>query len=581
MSRTPYIVLVVLGFLCLTTLASDPAHPLQPLDRSSPRAALTTFLEEGDALGAFLARDYLPSPSRAEFLHMTKQGDCLLASLDLNEVPPASRPKLGRAAAIALYETLSRIPLPALAEIPDVDQAGGAATTNVTHWVVPNTEIALVRAPSGPRSGEFLFSPETVANAGDFCTRVRGLEYTRPFPLKNLQEVLECGGGWMIPYTWVQTMPRWLLSPFVGQALWKWIAFVLIIGIFAVLMVLAFRLSRRGSLEHPFRRAVAQLVFPIYFLLGAPVVAYLSLVQLNMRSGVGSAIELIVSVVVYLSGAWIAWRSAPVIAEAIIASPRIASESLTAHLVRICTRLLGIVCGATLLAMGANQGGVPVYGIIAGLGVGGLAIALAAQPTIENLIGGLSLFADKPVEVGDLCRCGSDEGTIEAIGIRSTRIRGIDRTLTSIPNAELSKMAIMNFAQRDRMLIKTVLGVRYETSPDQLRYLLAKIRELLAGHPRIDTDTARAQFVGFGDSALNIEVVAYVMTSDRAEFLGVQEDLLLRVMDVVAQSGTGIAFPSQTLYLSRDHGLDASRTQGAEAEVRQGRDEKAPSKTSS
>jgi MscS family membrane protein len=447
--------------------------------------------------------------------------------------------------------------------------------------VVPNTEIALVRAPSGPRSGEFLFSPETVANAGDFCTRVRGLEYTRPFPLKNLQEVLECGGGWMIPYTWVQTMPRWLLSPFVGQALWKWIAFVLIIGIFAVLMVLAFRLSRRGSLEHPFRRAVAQLVFPIYFLLGAPVVAYLSLVQLNMRSGVGSAIELIVSVVVYLSGAWIAWRSAPVIAEAIIASPRIASESLTAHLVRICTRLLGIVCGATLLAMGANQGGVPVYGIIAGLGVGGLAIALAAQPTIENLIGGLSLFADKPVEVGDLCRCGSDEGTIEAIGIRSTRIRGIDRTLTSIPNAELSKMAIMNFAQRDRMLIKTVLGVRYETSPDQLRYLLAKIRELLAGHPRIDTDTARAQFVGFGDSALNIEVVAYVMTSDRAEFLGVQEDLLLRVMDVVAQSGTGIAFPSQTLYLSRDHGLDASRTQGAEAEVRQGRDEKAPSKTSS
>jgi MscS family membrane protein len=270
-----------------------------------------------------------------------------------------------------------------------------------------------------------------------------------------------------------------------------------------------------------------------------------------------------------------------VIAEAIIASPRIASESLTAHLVRICTRLLGIVCGATLLAMGANQGGVPVYGIIAGLGVGGLAIALAAQPTIENLIGGLSLFADKPVEVGDLCRCGSDEGTIEAIGIRSTRIRGIDRTLTSIPNAELSKMAIMNFAQRDRMLIKTVLGVRYETSPDQLRYLLAKIRELLAGHPRIDTDTARAQFVGFGDSALNIEVVAYVMTSDRAEFLGVQEDLLLRVMDVVAQSGTGIAFPSQTLYLSRDHGLDASRTQGAEAEVRQGRDEKAPSKTSS
>lgn len=569
MSRTISYVLAVLGSFCLTAFARDPAHPLQPLDRSSPRAALRTFLETGDDLGTFLVRDYMPSPSRAEFLHMVHQGDRLIASLDLSEVPPASRPKMGRAAAIALYETLSRIQLPPLDEIPDVDQAGGGAYTNATRWVIPNTEIVLVRAPSGPHSGEFLFSPETVSNAGDFCARVRGFAYTRPFPLKNLQEVLECGGGWLIPYAWVQAMPKWLQFPFFGQAVWKWVAFGLMLVIFSVLMALAFRVSRSGSHEHPFRKALVQLVFPAYFLLGVPAVAYLSLVQLNMRGGVGSFIELIASTVLYLAGAWIAWRSAPVVAEALIVSPRIPPDSLTAHLIRICTRLMGIVGGAALLAMGANQGGVPVYGIIAGLGVGGLAIALAAQPTIENLIGGLSLFADKPVEVGDLCRCGSEEGTIETIGIRSTRIRGMDRTLTSIPNAELSKMAIMNFAQRDRMLIKTVLGVRYETSPDQLRYLLAKIRELLLGHPRIDPETARVRFIGFGASSLDIETVAYVMTSDRAEFLGIQEDLLLRVMEVVAQSGTGFAFPSQTLYFSRDHGLDANRTQVAEAQARE------------
>ena len=203
-----------------------------------------------------------------------------------------------------------------------------------------------------------------------------------------------------------------------------------------------------------------------------------------------------------------------------------------------------------------------MYGIIAGLGVGGLAIALAAQPTIENLIGGLNLFADKPIRVGDFCRCGEDEeGTVEAIGIRSTRIRGLDRTLTAIPNAELSKMSIVNLGQRDRMLIRSVIGVRYETSPEQLRYLLVKIRESLLRHPRIHPEPVRARLIGFGTSSLDIEVFAYATTKDRAEFLGIQEDVFLRVMDIVKECGTSFAFPSQTIYFAREDGLDAKGTE--------------------
>jgi MscS family membrane protein len=226
-----------------------------------------------------------------------------------------------------------------------------------------------------------------------------------------------------------------------------------------------------------------------------------------------------------------------------------------------------------LLVVGAGRMGIPVYGILAGLGVGGLAIALAAQSTIENLIGGLSLFADKPIRVGDYCRYGNDAGTVEAIGIRSTRIRGADRTLTTIPNATLSKMPVVNFAARDRMLIQSVIGVRYETSPEQLRYFLVRIREMLVGHPRIHPDPVRARFIGFGASSLDIEVFAYVMTSDQAEFLGIREDVLLRIMDIVEQSGTGFAFPSQTLYFAGYDGLDTEKTEAAEARVRQWRNE--------
>jgi len=430
-----------------------------------------------------------------------------------------------------------------------------------------------VRTPSGPRSGEFLFSAETVAKADEFYERVRGLAYTRPTPLENMREIVIRGGGWLVPYAWVKAMPAWLRSPLAGQAAWKWIALTLILSFFALLLRLAYRLSRRGSNERPFRRALAQMALPAFFIIATPALAYLALLHINLRGSAANAFELVATAVIYLAGAWISWRFAPVVAEAAIASPHIPTDSLDAHLIRICTRLLGMVAGAVLLAMGAERLGLPVYGIVAGLGVGGLAIALAAQPTVENLIGGLSLFADKSIRVGDFCRCGTDAGTVETIGIRSTGIRGADRTLTTIPNAALSKMSVVNFGRRDKTLIQSTIGVRYETSPEQLRFLLAKIREMLLGHPCIHPDTARARFVGFGACSLDIEVFAHVKTTVRAEFLAIQEDVWLRVMDLVAQSGTGFAFPSQTLYFGRDDGLDPKRTEGAEAQVRQWREE--------
>jgi MscS family membrane protein len=540
--------------IVLSAIGQD-SFPLQPPDQSTPRAALRTFLAQGDAFGVFLARDYIQSPTRAGYRHVVFLGEQLTHGLDLSQLPPAARLKEGRAAALALYETLNRLPLPSLSDVSNLDTDYGQAGTNAVRWVVPNTEIVMIRATAGPRAGAFLFSPETVDRADRFFSQVRGLPYARAVPFENVQDVLASGGGWLVPYAWVRAMPAWLRSPLAGQAVWKWIASALLLAAFALLLGLVFRLSRRLTKGSPFRQAVAQEAFPLFVLLAVPALAYLLLVQINMRDHVGSAIELWSTGLIFLAGAWMAWRAAPVVAEAIIASPSIAPESIDAHLIRISTRLLGIGAGAALLAMGADRLGAPVYGIVAGLGVGGLAIALAAQPTIENLIGGLSLFADKPVRVGELCRCGSDEGTVESIGLRSTRIRGLDRTVTTIPNAELSKMAIVNLTERDRFLLQAVIGLRYETSPEQVRVLLGQIRELLAGHPLIQTGTSRARFIGFGPSSLDIEVVAYVMTRDKTVFLGVREEVWLSVMDSVERSGTGFAFPSQTLYIARDKGL--------------------------
>jgi MscS family membrane protein len=229
---------------------------------------------------------------------------------------------------------------------------------------------------------------------------------------------------------------------------------------------------------------------------------------------------------------------------------------------------------AVLIALLSVLGtlGVNVTAAVAGLGVGGIAVALAAQKTIENLFGGITLFADQPVRVGDFFRFGDQVGTVEEIGLRSTRVRTLDRTVISVPNAEFSNLHLENFAKRDRMRLFAMIGVRYETTPEQLRYILVEVRKLLYAHERVTPDPARIRFVGFGAYSLDLEIFAYVDTSDWNDFLGVREDIYLRIMDIIEASGTGFAFPSQTLYLGRDESPSEERAREVAGEVRRWRE---------
>jgi MscS family membrane protein len=532
--------------------AAAPQNPLQPLDRSSPRATLRTFLSSGDALAQELADGYVASQSRAEHGRLVSIAQQVIRCLDLRHVPPASRLKEGRAAALALFETLSRIPLPPPEEIPDAEEMAVRKDVAARRWTIPGTEIALVRVEEGASGVEFLFSPETVARAEEFYERTRELPRRRSVPIPDLHGIVSAAGGWMIPYAWVLGLPAWLRASLWGQATWKWIALLLLVAGCVPLVRIAFRFSRLGEESGPFLRALSQFSLPLLLLVATPVMAWLALAQVNLVGRAGSAVEVTATAITFLAAAWVAWRLAPVLAEAVIASPRIARESVDAHLIRLTARLLGILGALALLSLGADRIGIPVYGIVAGLGVGGLAVALAAQPTLENLIAGLNLFADRPLRVGDRCKLGDTLGTVEAIGIRSTRIRTRDRTVTTIPNGALAKMAIANQSRRDRMLIDTRIGLRYGTTPEKLRAILAGLNAYLAGHPRVVHDSVQVRFVAFGASSLDVLIRAYVGTTSQSEFRVIQEELLLGVMDVVEKGGSDFAFPSQTLYLGRD-----------------------------
>ncbi len=258
---------------------------------------------------------------------------------------------------------------------------------------------------------------------------------------------------------------------------------------------------------------------------------------------------------------WLAMRNAQ--AER-IGGHNLILVSLASGLARIAVLIGGGILLANLLSL-------PVAGVIAGFGIGGLAVALAAQPTLMNILAGFTLYADRPVSVGDFCRFGDTMGTVEAIGLRSTRLRTLDRTVISVPNSQFLDMQLENFARRDQIRFATTLQLRYETTPDQLRYVLTELRKLLIAHPMVLPEPMRVRFSGFGDHSLDIEIFAYITASDMDTFAAAREDVLLRMMAVVEEGGAQFAFPSVVHYNAEDTPPDPQRTAKAEAMVEEWR----------
>jgi MscS family membrane protein len=200
---------------------------------------------------------------------------------------------------------------------------------------------------------------------------------------------------------------------------------------------------------------------------------------------------------------------------------------------------------------------------LAGLGVGGIAVALAAQKTLENVIGGASLIMDGAVRVGDFFKMGDVTGTIEVIGLRSTRVRTMDRTIVTIPNGQMATMMLENFSARDRFWLRHLIGVEYDTTPAALNSLLADVRSLLEQDPRVLRETTRVRFLRFAASSLELEVFAYLAARDWNHFLEIQEELLIKIRQLVGSAGVEFAFPSQTMYVKSEVGMDGGLLQPA------------------
>jgi len=356
--------------------------------------------------------------------------------------------------------------------------------------------------------------------------------------------------------------------------LWQWVAILMLAIVawyFSWLLVVTIVRSLRPLLartETRFDDQLLELAVPPLRLIVAIVIAGIGIRSLGLAVPAVRFATSVLQTAALVAVVWALLRFVDLAAGLIEGRLRERGDVGATSLVTPGRRTIKAVVGIIAFIAVLDNFGFDVAALIAGLGVGGIAVGLAAQKTVENLFGGITLYADRPVQVGDFFRWGDKVGTVEEIGLRSTRVRTLDRTIVTVPNAEFAGTQLENFAKRDRIRLYTTIGVRYETTPEQLRYILVEVRRLLYSHEKVLPEPARIRFVGFGAYSLDLEIFAYVGTADWNEFLGVREDLYLRIMDIVDASGSGFAFPSQTLYLGRDDAPDPERVERIEAEVR-------------
>jgi MscS family membrane protein len=553
--------------LCLAVLVTDQAradelNPLRPIDTSSPRATLQGFVEtmnEGYETGYGRVRTYLDSGHlffSQEDIGAFHQGLSLLNSaqraIDFSALPAATVEGSSRRLTLQLKDILDRIVLPAWETIPD---EAAMAKAEFKRWTLPGTEIRIARMETGPRAGEYLFSAETVSRIPEFFEKVRKLPY-KPGASLGLYVFSTYGPAGValilnrvVPARWVLGLPQWAMVRILDQPLWRWIGILLVLAAGAGFVALCYRLSRSGVEAGTPAAFWAELLRPLGLVIVMPVAAVILGDVLRVSGGIGKVLTLSLWALFYLSLTWLIWRSGLAIAESVIKMERLRASSIDSQLIRLMLRLLTIVVAIAVLVTGADRVGLPAYSVVAGLGVGGLAVALAGQQTLANLLGSLIIMFEKPFGIGDWIKVGGTEGMVEDVGFRSTRIRTFHDSLVTIPSSQMVNSLIDNMDRREHREVKTVLNITYDTPVESVETFVEGIRRILESHAGIRQDNLQVGFYDYGPHSLDILVRFLVRAPDRSTELTERQRILLDIMRLAETKGIRFAFPTETLYI--------------------------------
>lgn len=267
----------------------------------------------------------------------------------------------------------------------------------------------------------------------------------------------------------------------------------------------------------------------------------------------------ILRTVAILFVAWSLYRCVKVVTEMLTKLTKKTESELDDHLVPFVEKFLKVVVILLAFVMVVREWGYDINGLLAGLGLGGLAFALAAKDTLANVFGSVMIITDRPFGIGDWIKTSTVEGTVEEIGFRSTKVRTFANSLVCVPNSVIAGGTVENWSRMMKRRIYFKLGVTYGTTLAQMREAVNRIKDVVANHKDIRQDFWLVNFTDFSDSSLDIMIYCFTETTVWAEFLGVRQDLNLKIMDAMQEIGVSAAFPSTSVYMENPDPKEVER----------------------
>jgi len=380
-----------------------------------------------------------------------------------------------------------------------------------------------------------------------------------------------------------KSIPGYLVEHrFLSMPFWQWLAIILFIPLALIfargitkLTELGIRYARKARHLPPVPVEPLRRIGPLTFV-------FALLIHYMLVESIGTSLlyriyyRRVIWIFLAFAFYWLLTRVTRSISKWVVSSFSKRGMYAERSIVSLVRRFFEVTVFVFVTLLVVHGLGVDVSTALAGVGIGTLALGLGAQKTFENLFGGVSVLFDKVIQVGDTCKVNNQTGVVEDIGLRSTRLRTAERTLLSIPNGVMASAVVENLRFRDKFLCQQVVRLRYDLSPDHIRYVLEGIRDLLRDNPKVEDSSARARFIRFADYALEIEIYCYILESEFVDFLAAQEALLLSVMDLIEKAGAVVALPSQTTIVTKDSWIDPERAKAAKSAIEKARDPGVP-----
>ncbi|MGD8962522.1 MAG: mechanosensitive ion channel [Desulfobacterales bacterium] len=542
---------IILAFILLLFFWGTPldaineSTPLKPPDTRSPQSTMRVFMDSMQR--AYRKSLRLGFKNEKVYVDLNRATQCF----DLSEIAPNVVQDVGDETALLLKEVFDRIELPPFEQIPDVS---AVESQGLTQWTVPNTAIKIVMMEKGPRQGEFLFSPGTVANVHEYYERVDHLPYKSGASVDAYTDYIY-GPGPMIPQHLIRKLPEWTKFGIYDQAIWQWLGLVFTFLIAGTLIVLVFRWTRykpadseKSDAEPTVSRwSWRRLAFPIVWMLLVLITDHFLDEQINITGGVLKVVKISLRVLLFIASGWAIIVIGNGIAEFIITSKHAFARSIDANLVRLITRLVTLVLLFVLLWNTSDYLGMSFTAVFASAGIVGLGVALAARETLANFFGGISIFMDRPFKTGDYIVLDTGErGRVSEVGLRSTRILTRDDIQISVPNSLMTSTKVINeSAPQPRFRVRVKVGVAYGSDVDQVEETLLSV----AGQNNLVTlvPEPRVRFRQFGDSALEFELLCWARRpEDQGRLI---HELNYQIYNEFAAASIEIPFPQRDVHL--------------------------------